>query len=72
MTDKMTIKVRRNDTAEVIEFYACETSNGNFSFEYAGMRHILKPDGQILQMISYAYERPSWERSPVLQFVPDE
>jgi len=42
------------------------TTNGNYSFEFQGQRHILKPDGQILQMIRYAFGAPSWEPSPVL------
>jgi hypothetical protein len=66
MSDTQTITLRKAGQEQPVQVVGRMTPAGNMSFEYAGIRHILKPDGSVLQMVRYAYTRPGWERSPVL------
>lgn len=49
----------------------CRTANDNLSFEYRRQRHIIRPDGTILQMVQFAMRSPRWEWSPVLSLPSD-
>lgn len=66
MSDTQTITLLRAGQAEPVTVIGRRTSAGNLSFDYAGMKHILKPDGTVLQMVRFAFTNPRWERSPVL------
>lgn len=50
-----------------VSVQAKPTANGNLSFTFQSIRHILKPDGSILWCVTYANQRPSWEASPNLR-----
>ena len=48
-----------------VEVEAHLTGSGNMSFTFGGFRHIMKPDGEILQM-NRTQGKPSWARSATL------
>lgn len=71
MLESQTIALHRVGQDEPVTVIGRRTEAGNLSFEYAGMRHILKPDGTIMQMVRFACTNPRWERSPVLTLKAD-
>lgn len=54
-------------TWEVRKVISNRTAAGNWSFSFQQRRHVLTPEGRLLQLVSYASGRSSWETSPVLR-----
>lgn len=60
---------RRTDKS--IEVRGRKTLSGNVSFEMSGTRYIIKPTGEVLHLVRFAYGRSAWEADPFLVGPPD-